>query len=252
MIPKLIHQTWHTPPSVNALAAYQASWQTLNPDCHYHFYTDQDCLDFVSRYFPQLEMFYLALPYPVQKADLFRYLVVYEKGGLYADIDMACLRPFTPFFQASGALFAIEAHLTSAYQRQNGYPHPFQIANCIFAAEAKHPFLAYLIEQLTQHPIGNAETVAALENQTGPRLLTRCYFQFQQTPQNPLSLLPQIFWIPPLHYPLCWPFNINVYARHHFLGSWKRPFPTTPHSLKQRWQARSRWPNPWPRGIYFS
>lgn len=39
-----------------------------------------------------------------------------------------------------------------------------------------------------------------------------------------IRLLPQICWIPPTRpgYPNCFPFNLHMYAKHHFAGTWKK------------------------------
>ena len=36
---------------------------------------------------------YRRLNKPEEKADFFRYLVVYGEGGVYADVDTVCVRP---------------------------------------------------------------------------------------------------------------------------------------------------------------
>jgi mannosyltransferase OCH1-like enzyme len=236
MIPKIIHQTWKTNNLPPALKAYCHSWQRFNPGADYRFYDDTACRAFVRKEFPRFLPAYEAFPFAIQRADLFRALVVYRFGGLYADVDMECLRPLERFFQMKGALFCIETRLTPTRQRELGYRHPYQIANCIFAAEAGHPFLGDVIEKIAG--LAGTKPISALaqvEDVTGPRLLTRLYFE--HAGERP-HILEQVFWMPPTLFPPIFPLNKNMLARHHFLGSWKER-PIRRLSFRRRWAERS-------------
>jgi hypothetical protein len=204
------------------------------------------CLDFVRDYYPELLPVYQGFAHTIQRADFFRYLIVYHYGGLYADIDMECLRPLGQLDPSSAAIFSVEEHITGQRQRELGYREPFQIANCIFATEPQHWFLERLIEKVVAVAHQLAETQAAILSTTGPWILTHLYFALEPQVQQQLTILPQIYWMPPISYPNCWPLNINMGARHHFMGSWK--FEDTRWvGLYRRWIGRSKLPYPWPR-----
>jgi mannosyltransferase OCH1-like enzyme len=247
MIPAIIHQTWKTNQLPPALKAYCRSWRRFNPEADYRFYDDAGCRSFVQKEFPGFLTAYEAFHFAIQRADLFRALAVYRFGGLYADVDMECLRPMERFFQMNGALFCIETRLTSARQGELGYRHPYQIANCIFAAEAEHPFLWDVIEKIARlagtKPISDP---AQVEDATGPRLLTRLFFDC--TGEQP-HILEQVFWMPPTLFPAVFPLNKNMFARHHFLGSWKGRA-SRRLSFRRRWLERSLMPNPLPAGVF--
>lgn len=246
MIPQAIHQTWktrHLPPT---LARYHASWLHFNPHWQVHFYDDQACLEFVRDAYPEFLPVYQGFAHTIQRADFFRYLIVYHYGGLYADIDMECLRPLGPLDSHSAAIFSVEEQITQQRQRELGYREPFQIANCIFATAPQHWFLERLIEQVVQVAHQPAQTNAAILSTTGPWSLTRLYFALEPEAQQQLTILPQIYWMPPTSYPNWWPLNSNMVARHHFMGSWKSE-DAKRLGLYRRWIERSRLPNPWPR-----
>jgi alpha 1,6-mannosyltransferase len=60
--------------------------------------TDEQGDSFVSEYYTNqtdIVDLFLRLPIPIIKADLFRYLVLVKKGGIYADIDVLCLKPMS-------------------------------------------------------------------------------------------------------------------------------------------------------------
>ncbi|KTD12100.1 Glycosyltransferase sugar-binding region containing DXD motif protein [Legionella gratiana] len=244
MIPKHIHQTWKNAAMDAPLKDYQNSWRQHNPSFSYSFYDDLNCVDFITQFYPEYVIPYSRLQTGVQKADFFRYLIVFHYGGIYADIDMECYKSFDCFMPFNGLLLSVEAKLTHINQHKLGYSFPFQLANCIFAAEPKHWFLKKIINHIVTlimdgTKIQNNEDI---EDMTGPRMLTRLYYQLKYT--KDIHILSQIYWMPPLNYPNIWPFNINMYAKHHFHGSWKKTN-TKKKSLKQKWNERNRHPNPW-------
>lgn len=95
-IPLIIHQTWKTNKLDNPkFKEGQESWKQLNPEFEYRFYDDTDCLNFITNHYPKYLNFYNQLS-PVQKADIFRYLVIHKYGGIYTDMDTICLKSILP------------------------------------------------------------------------------------------------------------------------------------------------------------
>lgn len=86
-ITKRIVQTHH---SKSLAHASQISWQAHHPDFQYQFFDDANCRAFIANNLPQLLTIYDKLPLPVQTADFFRYAVIYDGGGVYADTDTRC------------------------------------------------------------------------------------------------------------------------------------------------------------------
>ena len=85
---------------------------------------------------------------------------------------------------------------------------------------------------------------AMVEDTTGPRFLTRL-FQAERDHFPDIRLLPQIHWVPPMRpaWPDFFPFNIHIYCKHHFAGTWTDGLDET----DSRWQRfRERWHHPWP------
>lgn len=91
-IPKIIHQIWlgpKAPPSY--YWEYKQSWQKLNPDWEYRFWTDKEVaeLDF------DLKDLYMRTPNWGEKSDILRAELLDRFGGLYVDTDFECLKSFT-------------------------------------------------------------------------------------------------------------------------------------------------------------
>jgi mannosyltransferase OCH1-like enzyme len=243
MIPHLLHQTWknRTPPE--PLALWSATWKQRNPELAYRLWDDHACRELVRADFPHYLALYDGMPFAVQRADFFRYLVVYRFGGLYADMDMECLRPVKTFLESEGALFTIEAQVTKRRQHELGYRNPYQIANCIFAAIPGHPFLRLVIEQAAALVrSGPARDQAAVLDSTGPHMLTRVFYH--HAPAD-VQVLEQIYWMAPTRYPNWFPINRNMYARHMCYGSWRAV--RDAKSLRRRWIERDIMPKMFPR-----
>ena len=95
-IPKNIFQTWNTlvlPPkmqqSVNKL-------KTDHPEFTYYLYDDAMCRDFINTHFDKrvVNAFDTLKP-GAYKADLWRYCILYIKGGIYLDIKYECVAGFS-------------------------------------------------------------------------------------------------------------------------------------------------------------
>ena len=241
MIPKTIIQTWKTADLPPRERSFADGWKRLNPAFDYRLFFDTACEALIADAAPEFLQDYRAFPFPVMRADFFRYAAVWKLAGVYADVDMECLRPIAPLLELGDAVLSVEASLTAPRQQELRYARPYQIANCIFAARPGHPFLRAAMERCVE--LARARTDIRrqdIEDITGPRMLTRLFYELQPTDA---AVLRQVFLMPPRHYPAVWPIGGNFHARHHFLGSWKDHRPT---SLRRRWVERDLWPTPFP------
>ncbi|MAW85486.1 MAG: hypothetical protein CMJ42_03035 [Phyllobacteriaceae bacterium] len=245
MIPRLLSQTWKSDRLTGEAARCRDSWLRLNPQLNYRLHDDSASRAVVADVAPEFLAVYDALPFPVMRADIYRYAVIHRDGGLYADIDMECLRPLPDSLFATGCLLAEEARLTRRRMAELGYPAPVQIANCIFGARPGHPFfLAALQRAFTLAQAAPHADRSAIEDITGPRMLTRLFFE-QAWPD--VSVTPNVVLMAPLHYPYIWPVNRNMYARHRTFGTWKEKLGRK--ALSRTWIERNLQPNPFPPAI---
>lgn len=93
MIPKIIWQTHNytienMPENVKNVCA---NWINLNPGWKYNYINHIEREEFVKKY-PEILPYYLSLS-PKLQSDIWRYLITYEYGGLYADMDAICIKP---------------------------------------------------------------------------------------------------------------------------------------------------------------
>jgi len=95
-IPKIIWQTCSF--ELNSIPRYIQSpidtWKDKNPTWEYRYSTHEDCENFIlSTYGDEYLEIYKNIAQGQIKADFWRYLVIYEHGGVYADVDTVCLDP---------------------------------------------------------------------------------------------------------------------------------------------------------------
>lgn len=87
-IPKIIIQTFKTSKLPWLTRFYINRFRRRNPSYAYEFYDDKAISAFLSTEFDdELNIAYHRLNIGAAKADLFRYAVLYKKGGVYLDID---------------------------------------------------------------------------------------------------------------------------------------------------------------------
>lgn len=245
-IPRIIHQTWKSEALPPAFRLFRDTWRRRHPDWEYRFYDDAACRRSVAAGFPELLPLYDGCPHPVQRADIFRYLIVASEGGLYADMDMACLKNVEPLLAGRRAVFGVEDRLSPRQTRRLNHRHAERIANFIFAAEAGHPVFGEIIAALKGLP-GNWNMGEEILETTGPGMLTNIVQDHRE--RLGLTVLPRICWAPPRWgYPDCFPFNRHIYARHHFSGTWKRK---SGSGATAGGESQSGW-RPWdPREVYY-
>ncbi|KAK4543615.1 hypothetical protein LTR36_005260 [Oleoguttula mirabilis] len=138
-IPLIIHQTWRnlTPQTWNDVIrqCVEAWLRTATgavaaegPEMAYFLWDDEGIARLMEQYEPELLPNFQLLPYPVEKADVFRVTVLKWFGGIYADVDAKPLHhPYgwvhdsdlTPWTDASSGV-----ELTLHTPRMQTYAYP--------------------------------------------------------------------------------------------------------------------------------
>lgn len=175
-IPRLIHQTWRDALVPDAFAGYAESWRTHHPAWTYRLWTDADNRDLIARRYPSFLATYDAYPAPIMRADAARYFILHAFGGVYADLDMECVRPLDDLIDDTDVVFAREpaAHEAGPLPVERGLD--LIVCNALMASAPGHPFFEHVFRLLTvfAHAPGPLDA-------TGPFLLTRAYLSFADT-----------------------------------------------------------------------
>lgn len=117
MVTRKIHQTWKTRDLTPYNPLWARSWKDKHPGWEYHFYTDLDNSRLIRSSYPEFSKIYERLDRGVVKSDVVRCLYLHKFGGIYADMDFLCLKPFD-------RLVDIEEDIVIGYHaRQQPYPN---------------------------------------------------------------------------------------------------------------------------------
>jgi mannosyltransferase OCH1-like enzyme len=94
-VPLNIFQTWHTKTLPIGMAKSALLIKKLNPRFNYYLYDDNDCYEFIKNNYDEsvLNAYNRIIP-GAYKADLWRYCILYKKGGLYLDIKYVPINNF--------------------------------------------------------------------------------------------------------------------------------------------------------------
>jgi mannosyltransferase OCH1-like enzyme len=91
VIPLHIYQTWHTKKLPPKMRECVEKLKKDNPEFEHHLYDIEDCRKFIGKHFDKEVLdAYDKLKPLAYKADLWRYCVLYKKGGIYLDIKYQC------------------------------------------------------------------------------------------------------------------------------------------------------------------
>jgi inositol phosphorylceramide mannosyltransferase catalytic subunit len=176
--------------------AYEQSWRRHHPDWELVTWTDATL--------PPLrnQAQFDAATTPAQRADLARYELLLDRGGVYVDCDMECLRPLDELLDGLRA-FA-------------GREDEYLINNAIIGAVPGHPVLEAAVAE-------SARRIAALPGapvveQTGPLMFTEMVrgLETDMMVFGPERFYPYHFTEPERR---GGPFP-EAHAVHHWAGSW--------------------------------
>ncbi|KAF2105186.1 nucleotide-diphospho-sugar transferase [Lophiotrema nucula] len=209
VIPRKIWQTWKTAP----LAFEQRdsdtakTWPAKNPSYRYEVLTDDNAIQYVEWHYgphgfnrPDIVDLYREVNITIIRADLLRYLVMYAEGGVYADIDVECLRPVDRFIPERYNEHEIDMIIGVEIDEPAFINHPVLGSKCksfcqwTFAAKPHLPVMMRLIENIQEwlHELSRQKGVPVGQLQldfnevisgTGPSAFTQAVLE-QMTAQN--------------------------------------------------------------------
>lgn len=155
MIPRILHYTWIAPPErkiPERFEAYITHWRELLPGWDFRPVTLENCPRS-----PFVEKALAAGKY-VLASNYARFQRLFCHGGVFLDIDVELLKPLDPFLD------------NPAFCGVMGTDGQMWMGNAVLGAEAGHPLFGAACEfmdawqDLSKHQV---------ENETGPRMITR-------------------------------------------------------------------------------
>lgn len=210
-IPKIIHQIWLGGPLPEDLKQLQETWIALHPDWEFKVWTEQDLETF---HLINQASFENGVNYG-EKANVWRYEILYRYGGLYVDVDFECLKPFDLFHHWCD--FYTGIHELNWLCRRKG-ADKLTCSNALIGSRPGHPILKALIDNMQYH------------TQEEEQFHRNGVFYFGNTVKSMLAECPGTNLILPQNYFYAWrkkadgPYRWvqkETMAIHHFAGSWK-------------------------------
>jgi alpha 1,6-mannosyltransferase len=163
-----------------------------NPGYHVEFMTDESGDEWVKKAFawrPDIVETYLGLTVPIFKADILRYLLLFDQGGIWSDLDVTCKG--VPMDAWIPAQYKETADLVVGWEFDYGWPGKFvrQFTSWTIMAKKGSPHLMQVVDDIldTLHAKLEENNVS-VENATlkmigdvvdfsGPRRLTYAVYK---------------------------------------------------------------------------
>lgn len=166
-IPQVLHQTSRTADVPARWRHCVSATRQMHRGWRYELWTNARSREYVAWRHPDLAPTFAAYERDIMRADVIRYVVLHDMGGVYCDLDYEFIRPY-----AYG-----EAELLLAMEFQRAYGDNLDvIAGFLLASSPGHPFWRDVLDELIANPptTGSYHDVVKA---TGPGLLTRVYFK---------------------------------------------------------------------------
>jgi mannosyltransferase OCH1-like enzyme len=164
--------------SNNSLNNAAESWKRHN-NFKYHFYNDEQCSIFMQQMehkFPGINEQYNRLPLIVMKADLWRYCVIYEYGGIYADTDTVLVDNPLMFININAKLIVVPEN-------------NIHMCQWVFSAPKDSPILESIIK-LSLERIKNTQNIKGeniIHHLTGPGVFTDGISNYLRNQNNKIT-----------------------------------------------------------------
>lgn len=140
MIPKIIWQTYKDPYDNLTPYMYDSiqTWKDKNPEYEYRYMDDAQAAEFVlNEYGSEWHEIFMNVPVGVMRGDLWRYLVIYKYGGVYADLDTECWEPISVWMKNDKEMIVCPEN-------------DIHYCQWTFAASAGHPVLKSVLDHIKE------------------------------------------------------------------------------------------------------
>ena len=224
-IPKIVHFIWLGPrPFPSESVENIRTWIAHHPDWHFYFWTDhermppcnhlemRDIKDFKFKY---LEKKFYASKNMGEKSDLLRYEILYQKGGVYVDHDVKCLKPFHNLHAAYDFYAGLEMPHTGVEERA------LTVAIGIIGIKPYHPLMKKVIEIVTERWEEVTRRFASDDLLSQARLVShRSYISLTLALENNLSLWEDGGIVFPASYFYPKHGLVGFYTHHFYATTW--------------------------------
>lgn len=139
----------------------ERQWAAKNPGFAHEIFNDDTAFAVIKHLYlsvPEVVEAYELLPEVILKMDFFRYLILYAKGGTYADIDTFPLQPIPNWIPENvtpdelGMIIGVESDSNLRNWREE-LVRRLQFGQFIIQAKPGHPILREMIARITENTL---------------------------------------------------------------------------------------------------
>lgn len=178
VIPPHVYTCWHTKQLPPLMKQNVERMIRENPEMQIHLYDEDDCRAFISVHFdPTVLYAYDSLVPCSYKSDLWRYCVLYVKGGVYVDIKYKTVNGFRFVGLTDKEHFVRDADTRNVY-------------TALLVSMPRNPILLQCIQQIVKN-VANRDYGDSPIHPTGPGLLGS---YFTQEEKNRMELYHGAQW----------------------------------------------------------
>ena len=189
-IPKIIHQIWiGDKPAPKKL---MNTWKEKNPDFKYKFWNEENLKEINFECQDKID----GIEEINGKADIYRWEILYNFGGIFIDADSFCIDSFDDFLLSRKDFFCWESE-----KHMKGL-----VSTGTMGFVKNHPFLRMTIDHIKHNPVSRRETGKKAWETVGPKLLTNIYQRYPKKIE--IEVFPSYSFLPQ------WKKNPYFYDRH--------------------------------------
>ena len=181
MIPKIIHQIWIGPKP--APTKFMDTWRDKNPEYKYIRWSEKEISNHATIFSCQTRV--NEMEEINGKADIYRWEILYEYGGVFLDADSICIEPIDATL--------LNTKCFAGWEHEHA--RPGLIATGTMGFPPKHPLVKQAIEWIKHNPVSNRQTGKRAWITVGPMLLTKMYNSNPSFKQE-MAIFPSYYFLP--------------------------------------------------------
>jgi len=162
-----IYESWHSNQVPTKMRQTIYELLDMNPEFDYYLYSDDACRKFIKDNFNEdVVSAFDSLKPGAYKSDLWRYCILYKKGGVYLDIKFKSLVPLAPIIEENPEIFVRDIPINLTFDFDS------YIYNAFMVSPPNNPIFKACIEDIVHNCSLKLYKTGALDI-TGPGCLIK-------------------------------------------------------------------------------